>query len=164
MMRVTPAMTAPPPDKAMVTFLRPSSFGGLIKFGIWDGTDFVGILTPGIGIQYLAEPGEHAFMARAENWSYLKANLEAGKEYYVVGRVFPGVWKARVAFDPVTREELDNPKFVQKLDTWLQRMRPCEPEPQSAAAYRDRRLGHVQRALDQSDTAAAATLSPEDGR
>jgi hypothetical protein len=54
-------------------------------------------------VQYLAKQGEQLFLARAENWSDVKADLEAGKQYFIIGKVFSGVWRARVAFDPVTK-------------------------------------------------------------
>ena len=57
----------PGPNYAVVNFLRPSSMGGAIKFGIWDKENIVGILTPKNYIQYKASPGEHLFITRAEN-------------------------------------------------------------------------------------------------
>ena len=81
MMSQVPPAEPPDANHAVVTFMRPSSFGGAIQFGIWDGENFVGILSAGSSIQYLAEPGEHLFLGRAENWSYVSAKLVGVKNY-----------------------------------------------------------------------------------
>ena len=103
MMQPAASQAAPEASRALVTFLRPSYFGGAIQFGIWDSDQFVGILEPGSYIQILVPPGEHIFLARAENWSYVHANLEAGRQYFILAKVFPGIWKARVAYDPIRK-------------------------------------------------------------
>ena len=54
----------PAREKAIVTFMRPSYFGGAIQFGIWDREKFVGILEAGSLLQYETEPGEHLFLFR----------------------------------------------------------------------------------------------------
>ena len=65
-------------DYALVTFARPAVFfGDGISFGIWDEENLVGVLTAGSFIQYKTKPGKHIFMARAENWSILNADLRA---------------------------------------------------------------------------------------
>ena len=97
MMQPATPYAAPEETQALVTFLRPSYFGGAIQFGIWDSDQFVGILEPGSYLQVLVPPGEHLFLARAENWSYVHADLEPGKQYFILTKVFPGIWKALVA-------------------------------------------------------------------
>ena len=113
MMQPTERLANPDPERALVTFLRPSYFGGVITFGIWDSDAFVGVLTAGSYIEYLVKPGSHLFMTRAENWSYVKADLEAGKRYDILAKVFPGVWKARIAFDPIRRGDS---QLAQRID------------------------------------------------
>jgi len=145
MMKVSP-MEGPDQQHALVTFIRPSSFGGAIQFGIWDSDKFVGILSANSYVQYLAEPGEHLFMARAENWSYVKADLQAGRQYYILGRVFPGVWKARVAFDPVTKNDTTSDA---KLDEWLAKLKPTSVIPEKYDGYTGPRLEQVRAAVDE---------------
>lgn len=145
MMKVSP-MDGPDQQHAMVTFIRPSSFGGAIQFGIWDSDKFVGILSANSYVQYLAEPGEHLFMARAENWSYVKADLQAGRHYYILGRVFPGVWKARVAFDPVTKNDTTSDV---RVDEWLSTLKPTSVIPEKYDGYAEPRQAHAQAAVDQ---------------
>ena len=90
-------IVSPPQGKTLVTFVRPSNFGGAISFGVWDGEIFIGILGPDMSIQYETTPGEHYFLARAENWACVKADLAADRQYVIKANPIMGVWKARVA-------------------------------------------------------------------
>ncbi len=153
-------------EHALVTFIRPSVFGGAIKFAIWDKENFVGILTANSYIQYKAEPGEHLFIGRAENWSYVKANLEAGKQYYIIGKVFPGFWKARVALDPVTKEDLSDQAETRKIDKWISSLNPTKIIPEKRDAYVNPRLDHIRRAINdyKSGDVKYGTIEAADGR
>lgn len=143
-MQPAPTLAAPETSQALVTFLRPTYFGGAIQFGIWDEDRFVGILSAGSYVQYLAAPGEHVFLARAENWSYVRARLEGGRRYYILGKVFPGVWKARVAFDPVRRAD---PTGDDEIERWLEELKPTEVVPEKREAYAAPRLVQVGEAV-----------------
>ena len=77
-------------------------------------------------------PGEHYFLARAENWSCVKANLAAGKQYVIKANPMMGVWKARVAFDPVTKADYE--KQAKDVQKWLAKMQPMAPNPQKVDA------------------------------
>lgn len=149
-------------NKAMVTFIRPSLFGGAIKFGIWDSDNFIGVLTAKSYIQYLTEPGEHWFLGRAENWSCVKANLEAGKNYYILGNVFPGVWKARVAFDPINAGD----KSQDQIDQWLKQLKPIGIIEEKRDSYVSRRLKQIKdgKQMFESGKGTCLTLLPGDGR
>ena len=162
MHQVAPVTLSGGTGKALVTFMRPSYFGGAIQFGIWDSENFVGVLSAGSYVQYLAEPGPHVFMARAENWSYVKADLEGGKQYFILGKVFPGIWKARVALDPVRPGDPD----AAKIDQWLQELTPTAVIPEQFDAYVSPRVEQVKTALGEVDngTTKFETLSKTDGR
>ena len=95
----------PDNDKALVTFLMLSSmltntgsYGQSItpiEYDIWDGEKFIGALSKDTYIQYEAEQGEHLFIARGGNWSFVKANIQTGKNYYLYLNVYPrlfGPW------------------------------------------------------------------------
>jgi hypothetical protein len=159
----TEPLTLEQPNRAMVTFVRPSLFGGAIQFGIWDGADFVGVLSAKSYVQYLVEPGEHLFLARAENWSYVKADLEAGKQYYIVGKVFPGIWKARVALDPVVKGDGTTQADI---DKWLAELTPTKVIPEKFDGYVAPRLEQVKEAAAEVDNGDVKfeVLSREDGR
>ena len=143
-MRDTTTIHQPSPEYALVVFVRPTAFGGGIKFGLWDGDQLIGILNAKRIVQYKATPGEHLFLARAENWSYLKANLEAGKRYIVVGKVYPGVWKARVGLSPVTKSS-DTDQAT--IDGWLASGTPSEVIPEQYESYQTPRQPQVNEAI-----------------
>lgn len=149
-------------NKALVTFMRPSYFGGAIQFGIWDSEKFVGVLSAGSYVQYLTEPGEHVFLARAENWSYVKADLQGGKRYYILGKVFPGVWKARVALDPVNNGD----KEAANVDKWLADLTPTAVIPEKFDNYVTPRLEQVKTAAKEIDNGKVkySVLMKEDGK
>jgi hypothetical protein len=141
-----PVALQPPPasSSAQVTFLRPSYFGGAIQFGIWDSDRFVGILEPGSYIQVQVPPGEHVFLARAENWSYVHADLEAGRQYFILAKVFPGVWRARVAYDPILK---DDPQTDAEIRQWLTDLKPIGVIPDKVEAYSAPRREQVRQAV-----------------
>ncbi len=129
---------------AVVSFVRPTFFGGAILFSLWDGEEFVGVLTAGSIIQFKAKPGEHVFMARGENWSYVKANLQAGRQYVIEGKVFPGVWKARVGLAPI---DVNEPGYRAKAEDWLKNLKPITAKPELVDGYVKPRLPQVKEAL-----------------
>lgn len=116
------ALAAPPADRALVRFMRPSGFGFAVNFNILDGERVIGNSVAKSQFDYLAEPGQHLFVATAENKVFLEADLEPGRTYHVIMRIYPGVLYARVAFLPVTRgstlwaEALEHEKTLQRLE------------------------------------------------
>jgi hypothetical protein len=144
MMQPVDRQPSPSSAAALVTFLRPSYFGGAIQFGVWDSDRFVGILEPGSYIQVLIPPGEHVFLARAENWSYVHAELEAGRQYFVLAKVFPGIWKARVAFDPIRR---DDPQTNEEIAQWLTKLKPIGVIDAKVDSYTAPRVEQVRQAV-----------------
>ena len=95
----------PAPGKALVVFLRPSSFGGAIQSSVYDtheGEDtFIGIVSAETKVAYEAEPGDHLFMVVAENADFMIAHLDAGKTYYALVSPRMGLWKARFSLLPI---------------------------------------------------------------
>lgn len=144
MMQPAVLQSTPESSEALVTFLRPSYFGGAIQFGIWDSDRFVGILEPGSYVQILVPPGEHVFLARAENWSYVHAELEAGRQYFILAKVFPGIWKARVAYDPIRQGD---PETDADIANWLSGLKPIGVIDEKVDAYTEPRLEQVRQAV-----------------
>lgn len=163
LMMQTQRIQQPEDQYALVTFIRPSVFGGAIQFGLWDSENLIGILSAKSYVQYLVEPGEHIFLGRAENWSYVKANLEPGKHYYILGRVFPGVWKARVALEPINK---NSDVTDQQLKEWLENLAPTTMIPEKKAAYAKPRIKQVNQAVSdlQSGKVKYLTMEVDDHR
>lgn len=99
-------------EKANVYFMRPSGIGFAINFQIWDGDKFVGLSQAKSYFRYVCDPGKHLFIAVAENKTYVPAELEAGKRYYVITEPRIGWIKARITLTPVKKgsEEMGNVK------------------------------------------------------
>jgi len=118
-MRNATTILQPDEQHAVVTFVRPSAFAFAIEVSMWDGEHFFGMLNSKKVLSYKAAPGEHLFVAHADNWSYLKANLEAGKHYYVVAKMFPGkkmFFGIGVALNPVLK---DGEVTDAQIDNWV---------------------------------------------
>lgn len=124
-----PAVIEPGPDYALIHFLHPMGFLDLpIPYGlgtrdpllhlptpvmvstpgwyqIWDKDNLIGFLPPSNRyVQYKASPGEHVFLARsmrsnAGNWTVLKANVQAGKTYFVRVTQRWNTWKPSVSLE-----------------------------------------------------------------
>lgn len=112
----------PAEGKALVVFMRPSFYGGLIASTVYDTTDtdttFIGSVGYKQKMAYQADPGFHRFMVIAENADFVDATLEAGKTYYVLVRARPGAWKARFSLiplpaDPAAEFSIAKPDFAE---------------------------------------------------
>jgi len=143
-------------DYAMVTFARPAVYlGDGISFGIWDEENFVGVLTAGSYIQYITKPGKHIFMARAENWSILNADLKAGKHYVVAARIFPGIMTGRVALTPANLEDRET------IDKWFEKLKPTTVNLKKADAYIQPHLKDIQKAIENVKSGKTTAIDME---
>jgi hypothetical protein len=108
--------TAPPPGKATVVFLRPSTLGFGIASSVYelkaDGDTFVGIVPAKRKLVYVVDPGSTRFMVVSEAADFMAADVEAGKTYYTLVTPRMGMWKARFSLRPVTGEELEGKEFA----------------------------------------------------
>ena len=89
---ITPA----PSNKAVVYFIRTSSYGFAINFSYFDSTKLIGIFAGQGYFRYECEPGPHLFWARSENKDFIEANVDAGKIYFIEAIVKTGWVKAGV--------------------------------------------------------------------
>jgi len=126
-----PLAINPMPDQAVVVFMRPSNYGGNVMFSVIDGQRrFLGDLN---GRQYFVTtfpPGEYRFVVHAENNDMMRAQLTAGRVYYVLVAVRMGVWSARASISGLTpnREEWVN------LQPWIESSTQMESDMASGQA------------------------------
>jgi len=96
------AVPKPDADKALVVFLRPSSFGGAIQASVYDthgtGNEFIGIVSSKTKL------ARHLFMVVGENADFMNADLDAGRTYYVLVSPRIGWWKARFSLLPIHKD------------------------------------------------------------
>jgi hypothetical protein len=137
MVKTTPLTDLSSQEKAMVIFMRPTNVAFGIQIFIWDGDRFLGRVEPDSMIQVLLDPGEHIFIGNAANFSIVKANLKAGKRYYLIARP---IWPATVILDPRMRPDAE-------LRNWEATLTPTAPEPEAAKAYSAKRIEAIRAAL-----------------
>ena len=130
-MKPTETMLSPTKEKAPVRFMRPSGYGSAAEFNIWDGENLIGNSVAKSQFDYLADPGEHLFVAVAENKVFLEADLEAGKTYYIITRVYMGAWKARVAFLSVNKGS----EFWDKVKEFENDLNKLQPNTEKLKAW-----------------------------
>ena len=161
LMKPTQTIKAASADKALITFVRAKSYGGGSEFIVWDSEEFVGVLVGGQYIQREVAPGEHMFIIHAQNWAYIKANLEAGKKYYVVVNTSIGFTHAVAIPVPITKET----KYGQaEIDQWMATLKPVTPNPEKSAAWVAKKTPEVQKAVENGNKPDAKfqILNPED--
>jgi hypothetical protein len=152
----------PDPEFATVTFIR----SGVMAFGVtamlWDRESLIGELSPRKYIQYKAAPGKHLFMAKSENWSYLNANLIAGKHYIVVVDIYPNGYGARFELTPALPFE-DKVKKTD-IDGWFVNLEGEKPLSEYVDAYKMPYLAETRRAAKAYDDGKVdcPTLNPGD--
>ncbi len=148
-------------DSARVNFVRPRvwwSDGS--SFDLWDGGKFVGVISAGSIIQYRTQPGSHVFMLRpmsgSEDWSYVKANVAGGKQYFV---------KVNVRFSGSGWFGVANAIEDDRTETWLTKLQPLETVPEELDSYLLKRVGKAKEALRdfRNGRARYVELHPEDG-
>lgn len=164
-MKRSAILLQPTTDKALVRIMRPSGYGFAINFNIMDGDKVIGNSMAKSQFDYLAEPGKHLFIATAENKAFLEAELEAGKTYYIITRVYMGAWRARVAFVAVNR----NSEFWDKVKEYETTLSVTEPNQEALLKWETANKDKVKAVADSYEKTwkgkyAWPKLGPEDGR
>ena len=104
----------PESGKALVIFIRPSSYGGAIQATIYDDQEYIGTVSANTQVAFQAAPGDHMFMVIGESADFMRAELKAGLTYYARVEARMGWWKARFSFIPYNGEESE-----EELQSWL---------------------------------------------
>jgi len=113
-------MASPQADKAVVVFMRPSSFGGAIQSSVYDVTDGqTSFISAGTKIAYSSDPGMRRFMVIGESADFMDADLLAGKAYYALVRVRMGAWKARFSLAPLLATSPELASYLNDTD-WVE--------------------------------------------
>jgi hypothetical protein len=110
-----------PENKAVVYFVRTSSLGFAINFSYFDSATFIGKTNGPNYIRYECEPGKHVFWVRSENRSFVEAELDAGKIYFLEAIPEMGALKAQVELKPV--DPVDG-KTMQKIFKLINKRSP----------------------------------------
>jgi len=104
--QATNVFPEPKPDKALVYFYREGKFvGSMISYNIRHNEQIIGALANGTYFYYEVDPGTHTFTANTEAKSSRTLTVEAGKTYYISGRVEVGVLAGRPALSIADAQE-----------------------------------------------------------
>ncbi len=101
LMKTTDRQKEPNENKAIITFIRPIKYAEGVAFGIWDENSFLGSLKEQTYFQIAVDPGKHTFLGKAEQWSVLQAEVEAGKKYYIEVKAKLGMTVVRMQLLPL---------------------------------------------------------------
>ena len=161
-MKRTETLMSPTGDKALVRFMRPSRGP---NFNMLDGEKVIGHSVAKSQFDYFANPGKHLFIATAENKAFLEAELEAGKTYYIITRIYMGAWTGRVAFVSVNKGS----EFWDKVNEYESTLKKLEPDMASLKSWEEQNKQKIQKILSDyesvwKDKYQWPKLMPEDGR
>jgi len=173
---------APAPDKALVIFMRSSIVVGAYSAPVIDADvktivngetktedKMVGILSMYSKVAYQAEPGEHTFISTAGSGRIAKANLIAGKTYYILVRpnwgMSPSFSLRPLRADPTAEVCLDSPDFESWLKTSF-----YEPTEEALSWMKENRDSIIEKKTDllrkwetlPNEEKVALTLLPTD--
>ena len=170
---------------ALVTFVRTSYLlGDAVEFDLWYGETYIGELSSGTLLQYKVPPGEHIFMAMGrtgKTWTFMKADLAAGKEYFVKANPTPfhlGVadarteerideWRAMRVNDPLKPSKMAkiHDQYITNARAALAAFKSGEVKPDCAHWWAPNKKGYQRKAgTVMSGCVAAADVKPEFGR
>lgn len=177
---VQPQVIEADSDYALVIFLRPwvgDDMGGGVTFGLWDSEDLVGFLPSGRYVQYKANPGEHIFLTQDKrNWAVAKANLLAGRTYYVVESSHNAWWG--MAINVLTlwnghwwwvghrvSLEIIKPDGKKSSDL-IAALKPIDVDPAQRDTYAKDWVEAVRQAIEEvrNGRTKFSVINPEDGR
>jgi len=91
-------------DKATVFIVRSSGMGGVINYKYFIDDTYLGKCNYGYYLKLELDPGEYLLWVKAENRSFVKATVEAGKIYYVNAEARMGVVKSAVKLVAINNE------------------------------------------------------------
>jgi hypothetical protein len=157
------------PDSAVVVFVRPSGFARAMGSTILDGRGrFLGDSLPETYFAVRVPPGEHIFIAWAENTAALRASLAPGRTYYIEVAPKMGALSARMHLLAITPRA----ESWGELRTWMDESKQTIPDEPSGQAYlasrsedvaeRLRRAAEILKEYD-AEELADRTLTPGDG-
>lgn len=97
-------------NNAKLVIYRGTSFGFAVKLDNYLDEKFIGQTKGKSFFITTVEPGEHYVIASGENKACAKINFEAGKVYYLLQAIFPGIMKARTGFMGSDPEKFEKDK------------------------------------------------------
>ena len=98
------------PDNAKLVIYRGTAFGFAVVLNNYLDDKFIGQTKGKSFFITTVPPGEHYVIGSGENNACAKVNFEAGKVYYLLQGIFPGMMKARTGFIGADPEKFEKDK------------------------------------------------------
>jgi len=114
LMEETDVAVYPDTENATITFIRPQSYAKNLAIGIWSENKFLGNLKGETYFQIKVPAGKYNFLGKSEHFSVLKAEVEAGKNYFIQVAASMGWAQAHIRLLPVTSD-----KEQSEIQKWL---------------------------------------------
>jgi hypothetical protein len=105
----------PAEGKAVVYFVRVSSYGFAVSFEFFHEDRYIGAFKGENYMRYECDPGEQLFWASSENKEFLTSDLKPGGSYIVIVDVIIGFWKAHVGLSPISVNDAELFQRAKKL-------------------------------------------------
>lgn len=121
-------------DKATVVFIRPTGQAWMNKFEIWDNDNFIGFAQSLSYFRHVCDPGKHLFIAVAENKTFLSAELNEGRIYYIITDARMGLFKARVELKPVKKDSDE----MKNVNEWMEELQFINPVDDKRKEWEER--------------------------
>lgn len=109
-----PNLSVPVEDtaKARIYVIRPAMIGGAVQMKVTDNDELIGQTGPKSYLVWERAPGDAFVTSKAEKPCSVSLNVSAGKVYYILQRVEPGVWYARCRMEQIDEERAQ--KFLKE--------------------------------------------------
>jgi hypothetical protein len=107
-----PDLSVPVEDatKARIYVVRPALIGSAVRMKVTDNDELIGKTGPRSYLVWERPPGDAFITSKAEKASSVALKVEAGKAYYILQRIEPGVWYARCLMEEIDEER--GKKFI----------------------------------------------------
>jgi hypothetical protein len=101
-----PDLSVPVEDmaKARIYVIRPAFIGSAVTMKVSDNDEPVGKTGPKSYLVWERPPGDAFITSKAEKPCSVALHCEAGKAYYILQRVEPGVWYARCRLEEIDEQ------------------------------------------------------------
>jgi uncharacterized protein DUF2846 len=101
-----PDLSVPVEDatKARIYVIRPALIGSAVQMMVTDNDGLIGETGPQSYLVWERPPGDAFITSRAEKPCSVALTVEAGKDYYVLQRVEPGVMYARCRMEQIDED------------------------------------------------------------
>ncbi len=162
-------------DKATIVFMRTSFVAGAIGVELFETTNgdlkLIGGLAMGKKVAYQTTPGEKVFMAYGTAADFMKANVIAGKTYYVIVR--PNWGTGGFAPTPIRGDKSGEYNIhTSDFKDWLADTELVEPGPEVETWLKENKqrmeeiyADYWQRFKTKTpEQIAERTLNPQDGQ